>query len=187
MDGSDNKNKSNFAKQTASATGSKKIAFSRTDKVTKLTDQNLVKKKITFCNYEIHEISWMYTRLRKIDNKFISYITFHSGFTFIVLAIYFYILVYFGSCYFLQITNRLRTTLTITCNEFDKNKMPFCVFSFRCIWSWPMRSGFAIETRRPPERCRRRWQSSKDLRKRSGLRNKDLFNVRHSPRKPTYI
>ena len=33
MDGSDNKNKSNFAKQTASASGSKKIAFSRTDKV----------------------------------------------------------------------------------------------------------------------------------------------------------
>jgi hypothetical protein len=33
MDGSDNKNKSNFAKQTGSASGSKKIAFSRTDKV----------------------------------------------------------------------------------------------------------------------------------------------------------
>jgi hypothetical protein len=70
----------------------------------------------------------MYTRLRKIDNKFISYITFHSGFTFIVLAIYFYILVYFGSCYFLQITNRLRTTLTITYkNFFTKTK---CLFVF---------------------------------------------------------
>ena len=33
MDGSDNKNKSNFGKQTVSASGSKKIAFSRTDKV----------------------------------------------------------------------------------------------------------------------------------------------------------
>jgi hypothetical protein len=48
MDGSDNKNKSNFAKQTASATGSKKIAFSRTDKVTKLIDQNLLMKKLLF-------------------------------------------------------------------------------------------------------------------------------------------